>query len=76
MRRGRKVGFAALFIGLIGFTNVARSPRFEAFRSVDVVQLVASGMCLGVALAGILGRLRARGEESRSGPDLHEKSHV
>ena len=38
--------------------NVARNPRFEAFHTVDVVGLMASGLCFGVALALILRVLR------------------
>jgi hypothetical protein len=51
--RGKFVSSAVLvplLIGLIGFFNLARSPRFEAFQSVDVLQLIATGMCFGVAL--------------------------
>ena len=42
----------------IAFMNVARNPRFEAFHTVDVVSLMASGMCIGVALALTLRLLR------------------
>ncbi|HEY7353084.1 MAG TPA: hypothetical protein VH596_10010 [Terriglobales bacterium] len=45
-------------IGLIGMYNVAHHPRFAAIHSVDVVQLVASGMCFGVALFLIITLLR------------------
>jgi hypothetical protein len=46
-------------VGLIGFYNVASKPRFEAFQAVDVVQLIATGMCLGAAL-GMLVMFRGR----------------
>jgi hypothetical protein len=45
-----------VFIGLMGMApllNVTSSPGFAAFRSVDVVRLLASGMCFGAALASI-----------------------
>lgn len=45
-----------VFIGLMGIApllNVASSPGFAAIRSVDVVRLLASGMCFGAALASI-----------------------
>jgi ABC-type nickel/cobalt efflux system permease component RcnA len=48
----------ALLIGLAGIFNVARGPRFNAFRSVDVLQLVAAGMCFGVALVWVVRALR------------------
>jgi hypothetical protein len=40
--------------GFIALMNVARNPRFEAFHTVDVLGLMASGLCFGVALALIL----------------------
>ena len=49
--------FIPLFIasmGLAAFTNVASSPRFANFQTVDVVRLIASGMCFGAALAALL----------------------
>ncbi len=62
MRRRRAVPIGVLFVGLIGFMNVARSPRFETFHTVDVLQLLASGMCFGVGLMALVGRLKTRGE--------------
>jgi predicted metal-binding protein len=35
----------------IAFMNVARNPRFEMFHAVDVLSLLACGMCIGVAIA-------------------------
>ena len=42
------------FMGLAAFTNAASSPRFATFRAVDVVRLMASGMCFGAAIAALL----------------------
>jgi uncharacterized membrane protein len=50
--------FVPLLIGIIGLSTLMRNPRFEAFHTVDVLQLIASGMCFGVALAVLLGMLR------------------
>jgi len=50
------------FIGFLGLMTVARNPRFEQFHTVDVVTLLASGACFGVALAAIIGRLRERSD--------------
>ncbi len=58
MKRSR--GAIVLIIGLIGFMNVARNPRFETFHTVDILQLIVSGMCFGVALMVILGRAGVR----------------
>jgi hypothetical protein len=42
------------FMGLAAFTNAASSPRFANFQTIDVVRLMASGMCFGAALAAML----------------------
>ena len=43
-----------LVIGLIGFSRVTQSPQFESYRTLDVVQLVASGASFGAALTGLI----------------------
>ncbi|MGC1910488.1 MAG: hypothetical protein WA660_01530 [Candidatus Acidiferrales bacterium] len=52
--------FIVLCIGLIGLFNLTQRPRFEMYRTVDVLQLIASGMSFGVAL--ILLMIRFRGQ--------------
>lgn len=47
-----------IVIGSVGFINLTQRPRFEAFHTVDVLQLLATGMCYGVALAGIFSLFR------------------
>ncbi len=42
--------FSVLIIGLINLNNVAGKPRFQTFQTIDVVQLIATGMCFGAAL--------------------------
>ncbi len=56
----RKVAaiFLPLLFGLMALFNFISSPRFEAYRAVDVVRLVGCGMCFGVALVGIVIALR------------------
>jgi hypothetical protein len=51
--------FVPLFIGLIGLVDLTQKPRFANFHRVDVVQLIASGMCLGIALTGLIEFIRA-----------------
>jgi hypothetical protein len=41
------------FMGVAALFNVAGSPGFAAYRSIDVVRLLASGMCFGAAIASI-----------------------
>jgi hypothetical protein len=43
-----------LLVGLLGFYRVTQSPQFESYRTVDVVQLLVSGACLGTVLTGAM----------------------
>ena len=47
-------------VGLIGLYNVASKPRFETFHAVDVVGLIAAGMCFGAALVALIMFFRGR----------------
>ena len=47
-----------LIVGFIGVFALMQRPRFQQFHTVDVVQLIASGMCFGVALSRLLTRPR------------------
>lgn len=47
-----------LLIGLVGFNRVTQSPQFELYRTVDVVQLLGSGVCFGATMVGIILMLR------------------
>ena len=61
-RRKARV-FVPLFIAFMGFaafSNVASRPRFETFHAVDVVGLIAAGMCFGAALVALIMFLRGR----------------
>jgi len=41
-------------VGLSGLFSLINRPRFQTYHTVDVLQLLASGMCLGIALVGLL----------------------
>ena len=43
----------AVVIGSIGLSHLMQQPRFQDFHNVDVLQLLASGMCFGVALTSV-----------------------
>jgi hypothetical protein len=43
-----------LIVGLLGFSRVTKSPQFESYRTMDVVQLIGSGFCFGVVLTGMM----------------------
>jgi hypothetical protein len=48
----------SLVVGIVGLTTVAGRPRFSGYATVDVLQLLASGMCFGIAFAGIVRSFR------------------
>ena len=60
LRRVVSIVLVLVSVGLIGLYNVASKPRFETFHSVDVVQLIATGMCFGAALGMLVMFLRGR----------------
>ena len=49
-----------LVIGMGGLSRVMQSPSFQLYRTVDVVQLLGSGACFGVSMAGIIFMLRGK----------------
>jgi hypothetical protein len=63
MKSRKAVAFPVL-IGLIGLMPLTLNPRFELFHTVDVLQLLASGMCFGVGLAALIAMLRGRANSS------------
>lgn len=48
----------SLVVGIVGLTTVAGRPRFSGYATVDVLQLLASGMCFGIAFVGIVRSFR------------------
>ena len=50
--------FALFVVGLVGLVKLRGKPRFQSFHTVDVLQLLATGMCFGVALALLFAILR------------------
>ena len=48
----------SLVVGIVGLTTVAGRPRFSGYATVDVLQLLASGMCFGVAFVGFVRSFR------------------
>jgi len=59
-RRRLATIFVPAFVGLIGLFSLINRPRFQTYHAVDVLQLLASGMCFGIALVGLLGTVRQR----------------
>lgn len=52
-----------IVIGSVGFINLSQRARFQAFHTVDVLQLLATGMCYSVALAGMFSYFRGARKE-------------
>ena len=49
-----------LIIGLFGLNRVMQSPSYGLYRTVDVVQLLGSGVCFGAAMVGLIISVRRR----------------
>jgi hypothetical protein len=58
-RAGVMIAMPLLFAA-IEFSNIARNPRFEQIRNVDIVGLMGVGACIGVAMAGVGVMIRTR----------------
>jgi len=63
MRRQRMfVGMFLLMFGLLGLLRMIDNPRLEGLHGSDILSLIATGLCLGAALAVLFGRRMFRGE--------------
>jgi hypothetical protein len=49
---------ACVVVGVVGLVRVMEQPWFRSYHNADVFQLIASGMCFGVALSGVLSLMR------------------
>jgi hypothetical protein len=58
-RAGVMIAMPLLFAA-IEFSNIARNPRFEQIRNVDIIGLMAVGALLGVAMTGLAMMIRTR----------------
>ena len=47
-----------LFVGFMGVYRVSQSPNFQMYRTLDIVQLLGSGVCFGVTMVGVIFMLR------------------
>ena len=48
----------SLIVGLTVLGSLLGRPRVQAYRTVDIIEFVASGMCFGIAFSGILRNIR------------------
>jgi hypothetical protein len=49
-----------LLFGLMGLSREIGNPRLQSVRVVDILQITATGMCLGAALVAFVYFLRDR----------------
>ena len=61
-KSGRFTGLILALLGTMVLLSNLSKPRVEALHGADIVGLLASGACFGIAFAGLLGRLRLRNE--------------
>ena len=47
-----------LIVGITGLMTVLARPRASAFAAVDILELVAAGMCFGIAIVAVAKALR------------------
>lgn len=67
-KSSRVTGLMAALMGATFLLMILTNPRAEALHVPDVLKLVASGMFLGVGLAGLMGKLNftdSRKDQSR-----------
>lgn len=50
--------FVPFLLAMGGLFDLRQRPAFANFRSVDIFQLIVCGMCLGIALTGLIEFLR------------------
>lgn len=55
------VGLLMLTLGVPPLLNALGNPRVQSLHAVDVLGLVASGLCFGFGLGLLLGKLMFRG---------------
>ncbi len=61
-KRSRLTGLLLAFLGVMAlFANLSK-PRVAALHGSDIVGLIGCGMCFGVALVGLFGKLTVRDE--------------
>jgi len=61
-KSSRITGLLVALLGLMALLSSLSKPRVEALHGSDILGLVASGMCFGVAFVGLIGKLKVRNE--------------
>ena len=61
-KSSRLTGLFVALLGLMALLASLSKPRVEALHGSDILGLIGSGMCFGVAFVGLIGRLKVRNE--------------
>ena len=57
-KSSRLTGLILALMGTMVLLNNLGKPRVEALHVPEILGLVASGMCFGIAVVGLLGKLK------------------
>jgi len=59
-RRFSRIFFVLIFFGVMNLLHMISSPSWANIRGVDVVRLIGTGMCFGVAIVSFVVYFRDR----------------
>ena len=60
MKHSRLVGLFVALLGVLALFSSLNKPGVAALRGSEVLGLIGSGMCFGVGIGGLIGKLRVR----------------
>jgi hypothetical protein len=66
MRRQLTLALAAMFVGFMGLAMMARTGRLATISGTDVMQLVASGACLGAAITVFIKSVKSSSKQVKA----------
>jgi hypothetical protein len=63
-------------MGMVAFSNVAGSPRFETYRTLDVIRLMAAGANFGIAFITLVFFFVRPDFRSADQPPAEKRDHA
>lgn len=61
-KSSRLTGLLVALLGIMPLLASLSKPRIATLHGSDILGLIGAGMCFGVGVVGLLGRLRVRDE--------------
>jgi hypothetical protein len=58
VKRSRLTGLMLAGWGVMALSGSLSKPRIEVLHGSDILGLIGAGMCFGVAVVGLIGRLK------------------